>query len=143
MIQNDRQYKITKNQIARLDAALELSRRAAKEMDTRVYKAMAAGLESQIADLKQELREYDALKHARSLAISSWDRLGEVLVRARVASGLTQKTLAERMRLKPQQIQKYEATHYRSASLKRIADVSRTLGLELEGNAVLRRNIHI
>ena len=44
--------------------------------------------------------------------------------------------LAERLGLKEQQIQRYEATEYASANLARVIEVSETLGLkfEIKGN---------
>ena len=49
--------------------------------------------------------------------------LPECLAEERKKLGLTQKKLAERLGLKEQQIQRYEATQYQSASLKRIVEV--------------------
>ena len=54
-------------------------------------------------------------------------------VEARVASGLSQRDLAERLGLKEQQIQRYEATEYASASLRRIREVVGALGVDLAG----------
>ena len=45
------------------------------------------------------------------------------LIKARIARGLSQKDLADRIGLKEQQIQRYEATDYASASLARIKEV--------------------
>ena len=56
------------------------------------------------------------------------DSLGTVaelpatLIKARIARGLSQKDLADRIGLKEQQIQRYEATDYASASLTRIKE---------------------
>jgi HTH-type transcriptional regulator / antitoxin HigA len=41
--------------------------------------------------------------------------------------------LADRLGLKEQQIQRYEATDYASASLARVIEISEALGLELKG----------
>ena len=49
--------------------------------------------------------------------------LPEMLIKARIARGMTQRDLAARIGLKEQQIQRYEATDYASASLSRIMDV--------------------
>ena len=54
--------------------------------------------------------------------------LPTVLIKARIAQGLSQKDLAERIGLKEQQIQRYEATDYASASLNRIKEVVSALG---------------
>ena len=44
--------------------------------------------------------------------------------------GLSQKDLAEKLGLKEQQIQRYEATDYESASLSRLLEISDALGLK-------------
>lgn len=46
-----------------------------------------------------------------------------------IAAGLSQRELAERLGLKEQQVQKYEATEYTSASLARIRAVIHALGV--------------
>ena len=53
-----------------------------------------------------------------------------LLIRARIAQGLSQKSLAGRLGLKEQQIQRYEASEYASASLARIRSVAEVWGTE-------------
>jgi HTH-type transcriptional regulator/antitoxin HipB len=49
------------------------------------------------------------------------------LIRARIASGLSQKELAKRLGMPEQQIQRYEAKEYESVSLARIAEIAKAL----------------
>ena len=44
--------------------------------------------------------------------------LPKALIRARIAAGMTQEGLAPRLGVKPQQVQRYEATEYGSARPK-------------------------
>jgi len=138
MISNQRQYNVTKGQITRLENALNASKAAKARMAPRVYTAMVAGIQSQIDELKGQLREYEELEKATALDLRSAEELPDVLIRARVARGYTQKDLAERLKLKPQQIQKYEATRYRSASLNRVLEVMKALGLDLQAKIPLK-----
>lgn len=138
MIQNERQYNVTKGQISKLEGALAVAREKKGRISPRVYEAMVAGLGSQIEDLRRELAEYDRLRRARALHLRSREDLPRVLVQARVARGLTQKDLARKLHLRPQQIQKYEATAYRSASLRRILEVMRALDLDIEATIPLK-----
>ena len=64
------------------------------------------------------------------------NELATVLIKARVAQGLSQRDLAERLGLKEQQIQRYEATDYASASLARIKEVVSALGAETDKPAL-------
>ena len=137
MILNELQYKVTKAQIVRLENALAASRDLRGKMPSRAYKAMSAGIRSQIQELRGQLKEYERMTKATSLRLDSVESLPEILIRGRVARGYTQKALAEKLHIKPQQIQRYEATRYRTASLKRIVDIMNALGLDLQARIPL------
>ena len=62
--------------------------------------------------------------------LASFEHLPSALIQARIAAGFTQEQLAERVGVKSQQIQRYEATDYRSASLQRVAEVIQALGVK-------------
>jgi HTH-type transcriptional regulator / antitoxin HigA len=59
-------------------------------------------------------------------------------VKARIARGWSQRRLAAGLGVAEQQVQRYEATGYRSASLARILDVAATLGITITERAELR-----
>ena len=78
------------------------------------------------------MRDYESLK-AGNFQLDELNVVAElpaVLIKARIAQGLSQKDLAERLSLKEQQIQRYEATDYATASLARIMEVVEALGVE-------------
>ncbi|AMU86003.1 helix-turn-helix domain-containing protein [Dehalococcoides mccartyi] len=141
MIKNERQYKITKAQMERLQQSLtEIESSSVKEKNIHplLLKAELEGINSQITDLRSEIQEYEELR-AGHYAIPSLDTFAEfplVLIKARIAQGFTQKELAERLGLKEQQIQKYESTEYASASLSRIREVAEALGVQFEDNLI-------
>ncbi|HZB45936.1 MAG TPA: helix-turn-helix transcriptional regulator [Pyrinomonadaceae bacterium] len=132
MIKNERQYRITKAQAAKLDAALKsFLAQSANDRTThsRLLKAQADAMQSQLDSLSGELREYDELRSGdvpppdlRYIAVVPQD-----LIRARIASGLSQKELAERLEMPEQQIQRYEATEYESVSFARIVEIAEAL----------------
>jgi ribosome-binding protein aMBF1 (putative translation factor) len=138
MIQNQRQYKVTKGQISNLTRALEAARKASGKMDPRVVRAMVAGIHSQIEELREQVQEYEKLAEAASLSLRSAEDLPQLLIKARVARGYTQKDLAEKVNVKAQLIQKYEATNYRSASFKRVLAIIKALHLDLHADISLR-----
>lgn len=134
MIKNERGYRITKAQATRFRRALTAF---SAENDTSVHRrlrqAQADALRSQLADLEAELVQYESLRSGKRFIIrtQSLEDFPQALIQARVASGLSQRDLAERLGLKEQQIQRYEATEYASASLRRIREVFDALGVEL------------
>ena len=89
--------------------------------------------------LSEQIREYEELKSGAVdvLKAESLDELPGILIRARIARGLTQAQLAERIGVKEQQIQRYEAEEYGSASLRRLIEISNALELEISETAQL------
>lgn len=147
MIKNERQYAITKNQAEKFARALE--RLTSQPEKTRkvhplLPKAEADAIRSQLADLRAELNEYEALRSGRAgfPKITSVRELPRALIQARIAAGVSQKELAKKLGLKEQQIQRYEATDYASASLSRLREISRAVGLEgpMDGATRGRKN---
>ena len=128
MIKNERQYRITKAQAARFMQTLENLRQRSDSstgVHPRIARAQEEAVKSQLEDLERELREYEELRAGgfRLDKLEVVEELAALMVMARIAQGLTQKELAERAGLKEQQIQRYEATDYASASLTRIKEV--------------------
>ncbi len=140
MIKNERQYRITKAQVAEFNATLtQLERDQTSSLHELLRKAQLDALRSQRADLQAAVDEYEALRDNRPavLEADSLDELPRALIRARIALGLSQKELADKMGLKEQQLQRYEATDYASASLSRIQDVAAALGVRVSESIFL------
>ena len=135
MIKNERQYRITRAQADKFAQALRsASTRGASspEMHPLLLKAQEDALRSQLEDLRTEIAEYEALTSGRSRVpeVQSLDQLAQTLIQARIANGLSQRDLAEKLGMKEQQIQRYEATEYASASLTRVLEVARSVGVK-------------
>lgn len=135
MIKNEREYRITKSQAKTFQKAIaHLAKHpTGPSIPALLRKAERDALASQLADLKAQIRDYEALRGGkrRRLKLDSFDDFPTALIQARIAMRLNQKALAERLGLKEQQIQKYEATGYASASLTRIIEVIHALGLKV------------
>ncbi|MBS1790118.1 MAG: helix-turn-helix transcriptional regulator [Acidobacteria bacterium] len=133
MITNARQYRITKAQAEKFRQALEefdyRPSAHAADVHPRLIRAQREAIASQLETLEQEIEEYERLQKSRRrhLDLEQIAELPESLIRARIAAGLSQRELAKRLGLKEQQIQRYEATKYESASLKRVLEVARAL----------------
>lgn len=136
MITNDRQYRITKAQQRKLadaatsfDAEDVMGRTGSKVL----AKAELDALKSESEVLSKQLNEYEALKSGAVtvLEASSLEELPFVLIRARIARNLSQRELAERLGIKEQQIQRYEAEAYSSASMNRLTEIAKALELNI------------
>lgn len=133
MITNDVQYRTAKTQADRMDRLVdELAKRPIPSDDGELRRKLEiAAVEGQASELRAQLNEYDALREGRVAVgeLGSLDDLPRLLVRARIAAGLSQRALAERLGLKEQQIQRYESSDYASASLSRLRQVADAVGL--------------
>jgi ribosome-binding protein aMBF1 (putative translation factor) len=130
MIKNERQYGVTRAEIGRFEKALaEFTVAHGAQPSDPIRNAQREALESQLEDLREDVRAYEALKAGAS-ALGVERPLGDVskaLIEARIALGLTQRQLAERLEIQEQQIQRYEDTDYSSASLDRVLEVADAL----------------
>ena len=131
MIKNERQYRVTKNAAEGFARTLEDLRKRPADEDIHplIAKMQVDAVKGQLADLEADMREYEDLK-AGGFQMERLDVVEEVpvlLIKARIAQGLTQKELASRVGLKEQQIQRYEADEYASASFSRIKEVADAL----------------
>ena len=141
MIYSDRQFNATRSGLARLKTALTAAEdREAEQLWLK--QAEIDSLKSQIAEIEAELAEYRLLKSGQISFSKTYAlvELSHVLVKARIASGMSQTGLAEKLDVKPQQIQRYEATDYMGASLARLVEVSRALGVKIAG--ILEKENH-
>lgn len=82
-------------------------------------------------ELATSIAAYEALINAGSatLELGSLEEFPVALIKARIARGWTQERLAQELDLPKQQIQRYEASGYASASLRRLLDVAEALDL--------------
>ena len=131
MITNERQYLNTKAEVGRFEQALAKTDGQTKKLHVALRKAAREGLESQAQELREQLKEYEALRAGKktTFVFDSLTSLPEGLIKARIARGLTQKQLAESLNLQEQQIQRYEATSYEGAALERIEAIAKALGI--------------
>ena len=145
MITNERQYRITRKKalgFARAIEEFEAGPNERTDVHARLLRAEREAMESQLADLREEMEEYERLKSAKLsvISVASLEELADGLIKARIAGGLSQRALAQRLRLKEQQIQRYEAERYASASYRRLCQVARALEVRIENEILLSRS---
>lgn len=139
MIANDRQYRVTRAAAREFEEGLARLDETEANRPPEMRALMRAAMESQLEDLRGQLAAYEDLRdgRVRVLEMDSLDDLPDVLIRARVAAGLTQKELAQRLGLRESQVQRYETTRYAGASLARLQTVAATLGVQTRSRVVL------
>ena len=132
MIKNEKEYRITQ-------AAAKKFREAYDQFDERpaahpgvtprIMQAMKESFLSEWEILQDQLREYEQLQRRRrsKLKVAEMRSLPLELIRARIAAGLTEADLAQRLGLKPQQILRYESDDYAKASFARMLEVAQVI----------------
>ena len=133
MIYSEKQRRISAQEVEKLKDALRAS--GEREGEAWLRELEQEAIRSEIVRLETEIADYDMLKggeiaFAKSFALES---LPSILVQARIASGMSQTSLAHALDVKPQQIQRYEASAYKGANLARLIQVSKILGVHTEG----------
>ncbi len=138
MIQNEHQYKVTQNKLKDLEEALVELIKNKDTLRPRQFSSRQKGLQLTIDNLSQEIEEYESLKTQQtSIKITSIQELPIALIKARIAMGMTQKELAQKLGIKEQQVQRDEANQYSSAGFHRITEVAKALNITIQETDVL------
>ena len=139
MITNERQYRISRSWLERFEQARTSAEQDAAGLHPRAKQALRDQYDSQIEELRADLADYEALRRGQVtvLELDSLRELPDALIRARAASGLSQAALAERLGLKKQQIQRYEATRYAKVGIERLQAVADALGVKIREHVIL------
>ncbi len=134
-IKNDRQLAATKKWRADFQEALAKARQNSRSLHPRLHQAQVDGIRSQIKDLDTEIAEYEALRRSlpERIVVNSLEDLPAALVRLRITRRLTQDELAQRLGVKPQQVQRWEAGAYQRATYATICKVADVLKIDLKG----------
>jgi transcriptional regulator with XRE-family HTH domain/Zn-dependent peptidase ImmA (M78 family) len=132
MIKNERQLKITRSQLEKFKKHLSLIDNLESAKKTPLIKCEEEAVREQIRLFEDEIDGYQSLWASKKEipTLESIDRIPHALIEARLSLGLSQKELADRVGLKEQQIQRYEATEFETASLARIKELIRALDLK-------------
>lgn len=144
MITNERQYQHTSKKLADLEALIEATEKG-DAGDAGFRDLQIAGLESQAADMRDELAEYEKLRDGSTTVIeaTSLAGLADALIKVRIARGWTQRQLADRLGVAEQQVQRYESTSYRTASLARLCDIAEALDVTISQRAELQDSANV
>ena len=128
MILSDKQMSVSRTALAKLETALDTMKSQSDSPDW-VRQVEIDALESQIEEIRADMARYEDLRagEVEFPETCSLEELPTRLIEIRIANHLTQTDLAGKLGLKPQQIQRYEASRYSGASLARLTNVAKML----------------
>ena len=109
-----------------------------KDSDSVTDLLQVSAWENRIEDLRAEIEEFNSLMNKLKLEFSE-DNLHKVIISLRIASGMTQKQLADTIEIQEQQIQRYEQNQYQTAGFERIIQILRVLSKKIELKVELKK----
>jgi DNA-binding XRE family transcriptional regulator len=135
MIKNEREYRITKANLAGFEGGLVANdnREFPSNVDPGMKKLMHDAIASEIEVLRAQVNHYEKLRdgHITSREITSLHELPAVLIEARIAARLTQRQLAKRIGVAEQQVQRWEANDYSGVGVHRLQEIADALGVQI------------
>ena len=128
MILSDKQMHVSRTALVKLESALDAIK-SQSDSPGWVRHIEIDAIESQIEEIRADMARYENLRAGQVEFPESCtlEELPTRLIEIRIASHLTQTDLAGKLGLKPQQIQRYEASRYSGASLARLTNVANAL----------------
>jgi DNA-binding XRE family transcriptional regulator len=143
MIKNNQQYQHSLDWLQRFEQSVaELDSNENLKAEPVRWQLHRDSYQSQVNQLKEEIAEYERLMNCDQdqpiqIKVESLNKLPDALIKARIASKMSQDELADLLGIDQQQVQQYEDTDYQCASFVEILQVSTALGVEFE-TAVMR-----
>lgn len=139
MIKNPRQLAFAESQLKRIEEKLKDIISKKGDLSEIEYKLHHSAIASKYEDIYKEIEEYKSLKNGRlkAISISSFDEIPQALIKTRMAKGISQKKLAEKLGIQQQQVQRYESTDYESAKFSRIQDVCEALEIQFSFECII------
>jgi DNA-directed RNA polymerase specialized sigma subunit len=133
MIRNEKEYKEAVERIAREKERLGEQKAALEAMGLGAddVKRALDPMRSFHEQLEEEVSSYERLKRGEFDEILNLRGLGQLLVSLRIAQGLNQRELAERLGVHETQVSRDERNEYHGITLERAARVLEALGVEV------------
>jgi HTH-type transcriptional regulator/antitoxin HigA len=129
MIKSDKQRERTVVQVEGFRQALA---KVAREKLGKRSAAIRGSYEGMILQLEYELQDYDQLKSGQ-LALPLVERLDQIapfVARIRIAKGVSQTELAQRLGVSKQVISRYEASDYQTVAIGRLQEILDAIGIK-------------
>jgi len=133
MIRNEAEYENTVKQLR--DQAKRMRQQKAElagmDLSSEEIKRAMDPVRSFHNQLKEEVESYERLKRGEFDELLNFQGLGQLLAALRVAQGLTQRQLAERLAVHESQVSRDERNEYHGITVERAERVLEALGVEV------------
>ena len=146
MIKNEKQYEYSKECAKRFEYSIAVVEQdeAWKKRDPERWQLDIDVKKSHLMALQEEIAEYEKLFNCDKsqpikIQVENFNKLADVLIKARIAAKISQKELADILGFEEQRIKECEDKDYQCASFCEILEVSAALGVEFD-NAFVQVN---
>lgn len=139
MIRNEKEYQEAVSRLGQEKDRLAQQQAELKKMGlgpAQVKRALDP-VRSFHQQLEEEVESYERLKRGEFDEMLNLRGLGQLLVSLRIARGLTQRQLAERLGVHETQVSRDERNEYHGVTLERAAKILETLGAEVHSRVEL------
>ncbi len=151
MIKNDRQLAVTKTRLRELQSQLAHLRQ--QYSDATDFDFYSEATRDTIDAMKREIRDYALVKTSSiERILKLWDKrgsvhpqsktdlsVGELIAMLRLARGLTQEQLAQRLGIQQAHVARYEQRGYTGYTLETLSNIFGELGAKLAIEPISRR----
>jgi DNA-binding transcriptional regulator YiaG len=133
MIRNDTKYQETVRQVAESKKRVEAHRVQLEStgLSPEEIKRALDPLRSFYLHFEEEIEEYEQLKRGDLDELANLEGLGRTLVGLRIATGLTQRQLADRLGVHESQVSRDERNEYQGITVERASRVLAALGVTM------------
>ena len=140
MIRNENEYREAVARLAEEQERIEAQKVQLHKMGLSPadMKRAIDPIQSFHLQLQEEVESYQRLKRGEFDEIHNLQGLGQLLISARIARGMTQRQLAEKLGVNESQVSRDERNEYHGVTLDRAARILELLGVELRTTVVAR-----
>ena len=140
MIRNENEYREAVTRLGDEQKRIEAQKAQLEKMrlSPEDVKRAIDPIQSFHLQLQEEVESYQRLKRGEFGEIWNLQGLGQLLISARIARGLTQRQLAEKLGVNESQVSRDERNEYHGVTLDRAARILELLGVELRTTVVAR-----
>jgi len=134
MIRNETEYREAVKRVAEEQSRLKEQRAklAETELSKEEIKRVLDPMRSFHEQLKEEVESYERLKRGEFEELHNFEGVGRLLIALRIAQGMSQRELAERLGVHETQVSRDERNEYHGVTVDRANKILEALGAEVE-----------
>ncbi len=136
MIRNEDEYREAVRRLEDQEARIQQQAAELRSMNLSKpeQKRVLDPIQSFHDQLQEEIASYERLKRGEFDEFSNFEGLGRLLIALRIAGGLTQRDLAERLEVSESQVSRDERNEYHNITVERAARIMEVLGVEISSH---------